>query len=80
MALILSSKLRSGQKGAIIVLMHLVFVVVLPEPVILLKEELSLSNIINVLAVAHVWLHVLMMPDIPIPMVMSISALFVFTG
>jgi hypothetical protein len=80
MALILSSKLRSDQKDAIIALTHHVFVVVLPEPVILLKEELSLLNIINVLVVAHVWLHVLTMPDIPIPMVMLISALFVFTG
>jgi hypothetical protein len=39
-----------------------------------------LFNIINVLVVEHVWLHVRTMQDIPIPMVMLISALFVFTG
>jgi hypothetical protein len=80
MELILSSKLRSGQKGAIIVLMHLVFVVALQEQVILQKEELSLLNIINVLAVVHAWLHALTMPDILILQVMSINALFAFTG
>jgi len=77
---ILSSKLRSGQKGAIIVSMHLVFVVALQEPVILQKEELSLLNIINALVVAHAWLHAITMQGILILQVMSINALFAFTG
>src|SRR5450759_1859929 len=80
MAPIHSLKWRSDRKGAIIVSMHLVSVVVQRVQVILLMVELFWLNTVNVLAVEHVWLHAPMMHDIRIRQVMLINAHSVFTG
>jgi hypothetical protein len=79
MAHILNLRLKFVPNVVITVKTHPVYAVVLPEPAIIVMEELYWLILKNVSVVVPALLHVLMMHAILIPTDTSINAHFAFT-